>query len=400
MVSIARRAGNEGRPIPGHDEPPALVRQVLERADIRVDGARPWDMRVHDARLYRRTLTDWSLGIGESYMDGDWDCERLDEFFDRVLRSDIEAHPVGLAKLKLALSLLPYRLGNHQRRERAFVVGEHHYDWGNELFERMLDARMVYSCAYWERASTLDEAQQDKLEMICRKLQLQRGQTLLDIGCGWGALARHAAEQHGVSVTGITVSREQQAHAQRVCAGLPVQIRLQDYRDVAGRFDRIASVGMFEHVGPRNYGVYFEEAQHMLAPDGLFLLHTIGLDRSLARTDPWIEKYIFPGGKLPSAREVAAAFEPWFVLEDWHNFGPDYDRTLMCWQHRLESAWPELQARDPVRYSERMRRMWRYYLLMSAGMFRSRQGQLWQLVLTRRERSPVYRSVRPFSSTQ
>jgi cyclopropane-fatty-acyl-phospholipid synthase len=399
MVSIARHAGNEGRPVPAYAEPPAIVRRVLERADIRVDGTRPFDMRVHNARLYRRTLTDWSLGIGESYMDGDWDCERLDEFFDRVLRSDIEAHPVGMARLKLAISLLPYRLGNRQRRERAFVVGEHHYDWGNELFERMLDARMVYSCAYWERATTLDEAQEHKLEMICRKLQLQRGQTLLDIGCGWGALARHAAEHHGVHVTGITVSREQQVHAQRMCAGLPVQVRLQDYRDVEGRFDRIASVGMFEHVGPKNYGVYFEEAQHMLAPDGLFLLHTIGLDRSLARTDPWIEKYIFPGGKLPGAREVAAAFEPWFVLEDWHNFGPDYDRTLMCWQQQLEAAWPELQAHDRVRFSERMRRMWRYYLLMSAGMFRSRQGQLWQLVLTRRERSQVYRSVRPFGST-
>jgi cyclopropane-fatty-acyl-phospholipid synthase len=399
MVSIARHAGNEGRPVPPYAEPPEVVRRVLERADIRVDGARPFDMRVHNARLYRRTLTDWSLGIGESYMDGDWDCERLDEFFDRVLRSDIEAHPVGLARLKLALSLLPYRLGNRQRRGRAFVVGEHHYDWGNELFERMLDSRMVYSCAYWERATTLDEAQEHKLEMICRKLQLQRGQTLLDIGCGWGALARHAAEHHGARVTGITVSREQQVHAQRVCAGLPVEIHLQDYRDVEGRFDRIASVGMFEHVGPKNYGVYFEDAQHMLAPDGLFLLHTIGLDRTLARTDPWVEKYIFPGGKLPGAREVAAAFEPWFVLEDWHNFGPDYDRTLMCWQHQLETAWPELQAHDPVRYSERMRRMWRYYLLMSAGMFRSRQGQLWQLVLTRRERSQPYRSVRPFSST-
>lgn len=399
MVSIARNAGANRRAKPPGAQPPAAVRRVLERADIHVGGTRPWDLRVHDARLYRRTMTDWSLGLGEAYMDGDWDCERLDEFFDHVLRSDIETHPIGLARLKLALGGWLYRLANRQRRARAFVVGERHYDWGNELFERMLDERMVYSCAYWEHARTLDEAQEHKLEMICRKLQLQPGQKLLDIGCGWGALARHAAQRHGATVTGITVSREQQAWAVRACKGLPVQVLLQDYRDLEGRYDRIASVGMFEHVGPKNYDVYFRDAHRLLAPDGVFLLHTIGLDRTSERTDPWIEKYIFPGGKLPGASELAAAIEPWFVLEDWHNFGADYDRTLMCWQRRLESAWPELQARDPLRYSERMRRMWRYYLLMCAGLFRSRQGQLWQLVLTRRERMQVYRSVRPYATS-
>ncbi len=373
-------------------EPPPALRQLLDAADIRTDGARPWDLRVHDPRLYRRLLSEWSLGIGESYMDGDWDCERLDELFERILRADIDSRAAGLARLRMAASLVPYLLVNRQRRERAFVVGEHHYDIGNDLFERMLDSRMVYSCGYWERARDLEEAQLHKLEMICRKLELRPGLTLLDIGCGWGGLAQHAARHHGVRVTGITVSREQQLLAEQRCAGLPVSIRLQDYRDLEGRFDRIVSVGMFEHVGPKNYGVYFDTAHRLLAPEGLFLLHTIGVDHASARTDPWIEKYIFPGGKLPAAHEVARGFEASFVLEDWHNFGADYDRTLMAWHARFEARWPEIAAV----YGERFRRMWRYYLLSCAGFFRSRQGQLWQLVLTRRERRAVYRSVRPF----
>jgi cyclopropane-fatty-acyl-phospholipid synthase len=384
----------ETEPAPSTTQPPAALRELLGLADIRTDGARPWDMDVHDARLYRRMLSEWSLGVGEAYMDGDWDCERLDEFFDRILRADIDSRAVGLARLRLAVTLVPQLLVNRQRRERAFVVGEHHYDIGNDLFERMLDSRMVYSCGYWERARTLEQAQFDKLEMICRKLRLRRGHTLLDIGCGWGGLARHAAEHHGATVTGITVSREQKAWADRACAGLPVRILLQDYRDLQGRFDRIVSVGMFEHVGPKNYGIYFQTAHRLLANDGIFLLHTIGLDRPTARTDPWIDKYIFPGGKLPSAHEVAREFEPHFLLEDWHNFGPDYDRTLMQWWQRFEATWGELAPR----YGERFRRMWRYYLLSCAGFFRSRQGQLWQLVLTRRERPEVYRSVRPFSA--
>jgi cyclopropane-fatty-acyl-phospholipid synthase len=327
-------------------------------------------------------------------MDGDWDCERIDEAVARILRSGLEDAARGLARLKIGLALIGHALANPQRRERAFVVGERHYDIGNDLFERMLDSRLIYSCAHWQHAQTLEQAQLDKLEMICAKLQLAPGLRVLDIGCGWGGLARHMAEHHGVEVLGITVSREQQALARERCAGLPVHIELQDYRDLKapdGGFGRIVSVGMFEHVGPKNYPAYFEATHRLLAPEGLFLLHTIGLDLPRARTDPWIEKYIFPGGKLPAPSELALALEHLFIVEDWHNFGTDYDRTLMAWHANFEAAWPELKAR----YGERFRRMWRYYLLSCAGFFRSRQGQLWQLVLSKRERQAVYRSVRP-----
>jgi cyclopropane-fatty-acyl-phospholipid synthase len=373
---------------------PAALSALLAPADIRINGDRPWDLQVHRPRLYRRILTGWSLAFGESYMDGDWDCAQLDEMFTRLMRHGLEHRPLGVSRLRLALALAAAAFSNPQSERRAFVVGERHYDLGNDLYERMLDSRMVYSCAYWERATTLEQAQQDKLEMICRKLRLRPGMTLLDIGCGWGGLASHAAEHHGARVVGITVSREQQALAQQVCAGLPVEIRLADYRSLHGCFDRIASVGMFEHVGPRNYRAYIDTAHRLLADDGLFLLHTIGLDRPSTHTDPWIEKYIFPGGKLPAPSELATAVERRFVVEDWHNFGPDYDRTLMQWHANVEAAWRDL----PPRYDERFRRMWRYYLLSCAGFFRSRQGQLWQLVLSRRERRECYRSVRPFQA--
>lgn len=375
--------------------PPGPLAGLLLRADVRTDGARPWDLQVHRRRLYRRVLTSWSLGLGDAYVDGDWDCERLDELFARLLGAGLDRDQGGaLARTWAALTWLRNQLVNPQRIARAFVVGERHYDIGNDLYTRMLDRELVYSCGYWERARDLDEAQAHKLEMICAKLQLRPGQRVLEIGCGWGGLARHLARHHGVHVTGLTVSREQAELARERCAGLPVQIVLQDYRSASGSFDRIVSVGMFEHVGAKNYAAYFGAARRMLAPQGLFLLHTIGLDRPSTGTDPWIERHIFPGGKLPGPSELAAAVQRDFLIEDWHNFGPDYDRTLMSWHARFEQAWPELAPR----YGERFRRMWRYYLLSCAGFFRARQGQLWQLVLTRRDRTQPYRSVRQFAA--
>jgi len=389
ILSSAARTRAQARP----SVPPSLA-SWLQRADIRIDGPRPWDLQLKHPRLFGRVLRHWSLGLGEAYMDGDWECAQLDEFFTRLLRLRADQPPGGLARLQLAWGLLAATWRNPQAPEQAFVVGERHYDLGNDLFERMLDSRMVYSCGYWASARTLEQAQEDKLEMICRKLELAPGMHLLDIGCGWGGLARHAALHHGVQVTGITVSTEQARYVERLCKGLPVTVQRQDYRDLTGRFDRIASVGMFEHVGPKNHSTYIDTARRLLADDGLFLLHTIGVDQPNGRTDPWIERYIFPGGHLPAASELARAVEGCFLIEDWHHFGPDYDRTLMHWHARFEAAWPELKAR----YSERFRRMWRYYLLTCAGFFRSRQGQLWQLVLSKPQRQGTYRSIRPFNT--
>ncbi|MCF7990619.1 MAG: cyclopropane fatty acyl phospholipid synthase [Thiohalocapsa sp.] len=374
---------------------PRILAQLIEPADVRLDSdARPWDIRVLDDSLYDRVIRDGSLGLGEAYMDGAWDSEQLDETFTRLLRADLDQALHGVARLRFALAWLQEHLLNRQSKARAFRVGEQHYDIGNDVYEAMLDPGMSYSCGYWADARDLDQAQQAKLALTCRKLDLTPGQRLIDIGCGWGSISRYAAEHHGVDVLGITVSREQQRLAQQRCAGLPVEIRLCDYRDLedghSGEADRIVSIGMFEHVGVKNYGEYFRVASRLLRDDGLFLLHTIGNTRTVPTSDAWIDKYIFPNGKIPSAREITAAIEPYFVLEDWHNFGLDYDRTLMAWWHNFDRAWPMLRGR----YDERFYRMWKYYLHCTAAFFRARQGQLWQLVLSKRPRNRPYRSVR------
>jgi cyclopropane-fatty-acyl-phospholipid synthase len=363
------------------------VERLLSCADVRIDGDRPWDIRVHNDALYRRVLAHGALGAGESYMDGWWDCERLDELFHRVAVADLETRIQPATEL---LRVLWATLVNLQSPSRAFQVGRRHYDIGNELYRHMLGERMVYSCGYWKDATTLDEAQEAKLDLVCRKLGLQAGMRVLDVGCGWGGAAKFAAERYDVDVLGITVSEEQARHGQELCRGLPVEIRLQDYRELGGSFDRVFSLGMFEHVGRRNYGTFMRIVRERLTPGGLFLLHTIGANRSVNRVDPWTERYIFPNSMLPSARQITSSVEGLFVLEDWHSFGTDYDKTLMCWFRNFDEHWDELSTR----YDRRFYRMWTYFLLSSAGGFRARRNQLWQIVLSPKGVPGGYRPVR------
>lgn len=349
---------------------------LLQQAGIRVGGDAPQDIHVHHRRFYRRVLAQGSLGLGEAYMEGDWDANALDVFLYHLLRARLDRRVHGWAELGDALRA---RLLNLQAGTRSYQVGEQHYDLGNALYQVMLGRRMVYSCGYWRHALDLDDAQQDKLELICRKLRLQPGMRILDIGCGWGEALKFAVERYGVTGVGITISREQADYARALCEGLPVEIRLQDYREVDEPFDAILSVGMFEHVGDKNYRRFFEVARRCLEESGLLLLHTIGTNVVRHRTDPWIARYIFPNSMLPSPAQVTQALEGLFVLEDWHNFGADYDLTLQAWRHNIEAGW---QLLDPSRYDERFRRMWRYYLAASMASFRSRNAQLWQLVLS------------------
>jgi len=353
-----------------------IVEEMLAEAGVAINGPRAWDIRVHNPALFKRILQEGSLGFGESYMDGWWECERLDMLFTRILQAGVDER---LPKSLSDIARIAYaRLFNRQSRKRAWQVGKEHYDIGNDLFRAMLDPYMQYSCGYWKEAQTLEQAQQAKLRMICEKLQLKPGMTLLDIGCGWGGLAQFAAQNYGVSVHGVTISAEQQKLAQARCVGLDVEILLQDYRDLDRQFDRIVSVGMFEHVGPKNYETYFSVAARNLKPDGLFLLHTIGSNQTDLNVDAWIDKYIFPNGCLPSVRHIAEASEGRFVMEDWHNFGADYDRTLMAWLENFKRAWPDLMGG----YSERFERMFTYYLNACAGAFRSRNIQLWQVLFS------------------
>lgn len=370
---------------------PKVLERLFEAAGVSFNGPEPWDIQVHDSRAYREILLNGSLGFGQAYVNGWWDSTSPDETVNRLLRFDVDNKLSGWPKIKLIGQSLRHRLINLQAIHRAFLVAEKHYDIGNDIFEAMLDSSMSYSCAYWANSNNLEDAQQAKLDMICRKLELRPGERLLEIGCGWGGLAYFAANHYGVEVIGVTVSKEQQKLAKHRCKGLPVEIVLMDYRKLSGQFDKIVSVGMFEHVGVKNYGAYFDIAHRLLKQEGLFLLHTIGSHNSQGHTDPWIDKYIFPNGELPSAKEIATAIEDFFLIEDWHSFGEDYDRTLMAWWHNFNSAWGELSAS----YSDRFYRMWSYYLLSCAGFFRSHQGQLWQIVLSKRERSKIYRSIRP-----
>ena len=368
------------------DRAKRYVSNRLCAADVRVNGRAPWDIQVRDERFYVRALLQGSLGFGESYMDGWWDCGDLPALLSRVIDARIDEQ----RSWRDTLLALRARLSNHQVGRQAYTVGERHYDLGNELFEAMLGPTMVYSCGYWAQAATLAEAQDAKLDLVYRKLGLERGMRVLDIGCGWGEALRRAAEQHGVRGVGVTVSEQQAVLARKRCTGLPVEIRLDDYRSLDERFDRIWSIGMFEHVGARNYDAYFDVALRCLAEDGLFLLHTIGSNTTVGHNDPWIEKYIFPNSMLPSAVQIAAAVEDRFVIEDWHNFGADYATTLAAWRANFDRAWPVLKCR----YDERFRRMWHFYLDASRAHFESRRLQLWQIVLSPKGVRRGYRAPR------
>ncbi|MGD8305851.1 MAG: cyclopropane fatty acyl phospholipid synthase [Ignavibacteria bacterium] len=365
------------------------LRDLLSLAEIEVNGSNPWDIQVNDNKFYKRALGEAELGVGESYMDGWWDCEKTDEMIYRIIRARLDEKV--RRKISILLKILLARVFNLQSSRRAFIIGEKHYDLGNDLFRNMLDQRMNYSSAYWKNAANLDEAQENKLELICKKLYLKPNMKVLDIGCGWGSFGKYAAEKYNVQTVGITVSKEQVSLGKELCKGLPVEFRLQDYRKLNEKFDRIVSVGMIEHVGYKNYRTYFKVANRCLKDDGLFLLHTIGEVESVKASDAWTDKYIFPNGMLPSVAQLGKAMEDLFVMEDWHNFGADYDKTLMAWYYNYNSNWDKLKEN----YSERFYRMWKYFLLSSAGAFRARtKNQLWQIVLSKGGVLRGYESIR------
>lgn len=373
--SVQARASTSASTVPSSaSSAERTLRSLLATVDIRVNGDRPWDLQVHTDQLYNRLLAGGRLAAGETYMDGWWDCEALDAFFFRVLRANL--HEALRTSPRFLWDILKAKLFNLQSPSRAYRVGEQHYDRGNDLYEAMLDRRMTYSCGYWAEADTLDEAQEAKLDLLCQMLELEPGHRVLDVGCGWGSFLQYAAETYGVEGVGITVSEEQVRRARERCAALPVEIRLQDYRDLDGTFDRIVSVGMLEHVGPKNYRTFMETMKAALKDNGLLLLQSIGSSTSTSTAGPWINKYIFPNGVIPSARQLATAAEGLWVMEAWRNIGPHYDPTLMAWHRNVEAHWDALKDA----YDGRFRRMWRYYLLASAGNFRARRNQVWQIL--------------------
>lgn len=354
-----------------------FIQDLLSRAGITVGGTEPQDIQVRNSGFYTRVLREGPLGLGESYMDAWWDCEAIDQFIDRVLRAHVDQ------EVKRSVGLLWYaaraRIFNLQRPARAFQVGRHHYDLDNDLYRAMLDKRMNYTCGYWRNATTLDQAQEAKLELVCRKIGLKPEMTVLELGCGFGAFAGYAAEKYGARVLGLTVSKRQVELGMELYRKLPVELRLEDYRKATGSYDRVISIGIMEHVGHKNHRTYMEVVDRTLKPGGVAFVHTIGNNTDTLATNPWTAKYIFPNSMIPSIAQLSKAMEGLFVIEDVHNIGPDYDKTLMAWHDNFERAWPELKKR----YDERFYRTWRFYLLSSAGGFRARSNQLWQIVMTR-----------------
>ncbi|MDO8492217.1 MAG: cyclopropane fatty acyl phospholipid synthase [bacterium] len=363
------------------------IQKELAKIGIVVNGTNSWDIQVHDERLYRRVILRGSIGLGEAYVDGWWDCQKLDEFFFRILRARLQ-NKFKAPGQDFFHGLV--NIFNRQTIDRALEVGEKHYDLGNDLYKLMLDKRMVYTCGYWKDAKNLDEAQEAKMDLICRKLNLKAGDKVLDIGCGFGSFAKFASEKYDARVTGITISKEQLALGKEMCKGLPVDLKFLDYRNTEGMYDHIVSIGMFEAVGHKNYREFMEIVGRHLKDDGIFLLHTIGEDFSSIDVDPWIEKYIFPNGILPTVSKVGSAIKDIFVVEDLHNFGQYYDLTLMVWCKNFENNWPKLKDK----YGESFHRMWKYYLLSCAGAFRAREMPLWQIVLTKGGKIGGYKSIR------
>lgn len=353
------------------------VAQLLNIAGIEINGDNPWDIQVHNEQIYARILAQGSFGLGESYVEGWWSCEQIDSFIYKLYDAGLQSYDKSWAN---RIAVLEATLINLQSGSRAFDVGKHHYDLDNDLYQAMLDQRMTYSCAYWKDAKDLNTAQEAKLDLVCKKLFLEPGMRLLDIGCGWGGAARFAAEHYQVKVVGVTISEQQAIFARDHCKGLPIHIEQQDYKKIEGRFDRILSLGMFEHVGFKNYSIYMQFVADHLEENGLFLLHTVGANYTDRIGNAWAEKYIFPNSMLPSIAQIGKAAENKLVMEDWQNFGPDYDKTLLAWFRNFDACWPQLKKK----YDQRFYRMWKYYLLSFAGVFRARENQLWQIVFSRK----------------
>jgi cyclopropane-fatty-acyl-phospholipid synthase len=364
-----------------------IITDLAAKAGVVINGKDVWDIQVHNDEFYSRVMRQPHLGLGESYMDEWWDSPRLDEFIAKVLRADLDSE---LRTWKMAVRYLRATIVNYQTKSRALTVAHKHYDIGNDLYTRMLGPSMAYTCGYWKDATNLDDAQNAKYELICKKVGLKPGMKVLDLGCGFGGFLKYAAEHYGITGVGINISKEQIKFARESCAGLPIEFQLKDYRDAEGKFDRVISIGLTEHIGHKNYRTFLKVAHARLNDDGLFLLHTIGANFSETATDPWTNKYIFPNGHLPSIKQLGEYMERLFVMEDWHNFGADYDKTLMAWHENFVAGWDDIKKN----YSSRFFRMWTYYLLSCAGAFRARKIELWQIVLSKKGVLGGYQSVR------
>ena len=348
----------------------------------------PVSVRLTKATAQRAVLLDPELRLGEAYMDGSLVVERgsIADLLEILFRQERIAAPTwALPPRAIRHSFRRVQQFNPRSRSRRNVA--HHYDLDGRLYQLFLDADQQYSCAYFEsERQSLDDAQLAKRRHLAAKLRVAPGATVLDIGCGWGGLALYLAETAKARVTGITLSKEQHARAtERALERGQAQqasFRLEDYRDVGGRFDRIVSVGMFEHVGVGFYDTYFRKCAQLLADDGVFLLHAIGRSSSPAVTNPWIAKYIFPGGYIPALSEVLPAIErARLVVTDVEILQLHYAETLKAWRARFLAHREQAERL----YDERFVRMWEFYLASSEMAFRESDMVVFQIQMAKRK---------------
>lgn len=352
------------------------------------------DWYIHQPGALGRIVRNPELALGETYMEGAWDVGegQLSAFLGLLMRNVPQPQP-GSPWHSVENLLHTLHTWNPIRRSYRNVA--HHYDLDEWLFRQFLDQDMQYSCAYFQEPDiSLEEAQRAKCRHILHKLQLRPGQRVLDIGCGWGGLALYLAERAGVQVTGLTLSKEQLrvARLRAKERGLDGKVRflLEDYRQHEGRYDRISSVGMFEHVGQPHYRRYFETVHKLLADDGIALIHTIGRQRRDSATNPWIRRYIFPGGAIPALSEIDEALKPTtLITTDVEVLRLHYAYTLAAWQNRFRKA----RTRIAERLGERFCRMWEFYLAGCENAFRWRDLVVFQIQLAKQHASvPITRN--------
>ncbi len=342
------------------------VEHIFSRAGVSINGTKPWDIRVNDNRFYRDVLINGSLGLGESYMRQQWTTDDLEGLFYRLCSSDLEKTSRRIPSQHFS-RLFDFFI-NRQSHARAKSNAEHHYNLGNDLFFEFLGKFKNYSCGYFENADTLDEAQAAKMHKLCQLLDLKKGDRLLDVGGGWGEFAKFAATQYDCDVTSINIAQEQINHAREHCRDTAVEIVKSDYRDMTGTYNKIAVVAMFTHVGHKNYRVFMQTMSGLLEPGGKMVMETVGGLESKTRCEPWTDKYIFPGGLIPSMEQIDHSVRGLFKRDSVHEFGHHYAVTLQHWHRNFIEAWPRLRAH----YSESMRLMFEYFFLSVAGDFRAK----------------------------
>lgn len=349
---------------------------LLREANIEPNGASPWDPQIKDERFYRTVLLRGSVGLGDAYLNGWWECADISGFILRIIKSGIH---LRVPRVDIFLRRLRFGLIDAQNRIRSKRVAELHYDEDPYIFEVMLGSTNSYTCARWKGVITLDAAQQQKMDLLCKKAGLSSGMTVLDIGSGWGGFLAYAAERYQVRGIGLTISKTQLDYARKRYGNLPVEFRLQDYRDFVGGVDAVVSICVIEHVGSDHYREYFQKVRETLTrEDGFFAMQCILACDTQARMDPWTEKHIFPNGILPTLERIENAVEGILHIVDREFFRDDYVRTFSAWYENLVRNKNAIIARCGVRYF----RKYEYYLCLYIAGFGSGRIDVGQFVLS------------------